>query len=100
MERQKLGTFTKNPDELTVHILHRMPLVNPKNHGYKSPENHNIVFFHIDSVRQTSKTTIKNFASQIGLGNYELDSQSDEDGLTEIKDIKEIKIIRVCTLYN
>ena len=24
----------------------------------------NIVFFHIDSIRQTSKTTIKNFASR------------------------------------
>ena len=89
---KKLGTFTKNPDELTVHITSPNAISKPeKSMVISLLENHNIVFFHIDSVRQTSKTTIKNFASQIGLGNYELDSQSDEDGLTEIKDIKENK---------
>ena len=85
----KLGTFTKNLDELTVQITSPNAISKPeKSMVISLLENHNIVFFHIDRVKQTNKSTIKNFASQIGLRNYELDSQSDEDGLTEIKDIK------------
>lgn len=85
----KLGTFTKNLDELTVQITSPNAISKPeKSMVISLLENHNIVFFHIDRVKQTNKSTIKNFASQIGLSNYELDSQSDEDGLTEIKDIK------------
>ena len=85
----KLGTFTKNLDELTVQITSPNAISKPeKSMVISLLENHNIVFFHIDRVKQTDKSTIKNFASQIGLSNYELDSQSDEDGLTEIKDIK------------
>ena len=61
---KKLGTFTKNPDELTVHITSPNAISKPeKSMVISLLENHNIVFFHIDSVRQTSKTTIKNFAS-------------------------------------
>ena len=85
----KLQTFTKNLDELTVQITSPNAISKPeKSMVISLLENHNIVFFHIDKVKQTNKSTIKNFASQIGLSNYELDSQSDEDGLTEIKDIK------------
>ena len=85
----KLATFTKNLDELTVQITSPNAISKPeKSMVISLLENHNIVFFHIDRVKQTDKSTIKNFASQIGLSNYELDSQSDEDGLTEIKDIK------------
>ena len=85
----KLAAFTKNLDELTVQITSPNAISKPeKSMVISLLENHNIVFFHIDRVKQTDKSTIKNFASQIGLSNYELDSQSDEDGLTEIKDIK------------
>ena len=85
----KLATFTKNLDELTVQITSPNAISKPeKSMVISLLENHNIVFFHIDRVKQTDKSTIKNFASQIGLSNYELDSQSDKDGLTEIKDIK------------
>ena len=85
----KLETFTKNLDELTVQITSPNAISKPeKSMVISLLDNHNIVFFHIDRVKQTNKSTIKNFASQIGLSNYELDSQSDEDGLTEIKDIK------------
>ena len=85
----KLETFTKNLDELTVQITSPNAISKPeKSMVISLLENHNIVFFHIDRVKQINKSTIKNFASQIGLSNYELDSQSDEDGLTEIKDIK------------
>ena len=85
----KLATFTKNLDELTVQITSPNAISKPeKSMVISLLENHNIVFFHIDRIKQTNKSTIKNFASQIGLSNYELDSQSDEDGLTEIKDIK------------
>ena len=85
----KLQTFTKNLDELTVQITSPNAISKPeKSMVISLLENHNIVFFHIDRVKQINKSTIKNFASQIGLSNYELDSQSDEDGLTEIKDIK------------
>ena len=85
----KLATFTKNLDELTVQITSPNAISKPeKSMVISLLENHNIVFFHIDRVKQINKSTIKNFASQIGLSNYELDSQSDEDGLTEIKDIK------------
>ena len=85
----KLAAFTKNLDELTVQITSPNAISKPeKSMVISLLENHNIVFFHIDRVKQTNKSTIKNFASQIGLSNYELDSQSDEDGLTEIKDIK------------
>lgn len=85
----KLAAFTKNLDELTVQITSPNAISKPeKSMVISLLENHNIVFFHIDRIKQTNKSTIKNFASQIGLSNYELDSQSDEDGLTEIKDIK------------
>ena len=85
----KLETFTKNLDELTVQITSPNAISKPeKSMVISLLDNHNIVFFHIDRVKQTNKSTIKNFASQIGLSNYELDSQSDKDGLTEIKDIK------------
>ena len=52
---------------------------------YKIINQHNIVFFQIDKKVNDLKASIKSFGDQLGLGNYEVDSKSDEDGLTEIK---------------
>ena len=48
----------------------------------------NLAFFYIDNISYKDKSSIKRFAFQIGLGDYELDSRSDDDGLTEIKEHK------------
>ena len=89
-KEKKLESFTKNLDDLTVQI--NSPNAISKHEKFRVINlltNHNIVFFHIDKIVNTDKLSIKNFADQIGLGNYELDSQSDNDGLTEIKDIQD-----------
>tara|TARA_B100001564_G_scaffold351542_1_gene357556 strand:+ start:79 stop:927 length:849 start_codon:yes stop_codon:yes gene_type:complete len=89
-KEKKLESFTKNLDDLTVQI--NSPNAISKHEKFRVINlltNHNIVFFHIDKIVNTDKLSIKNFADQIGLGNYELDSQSDNDGLTEIKDTQD-----------
>ena len=98
---RKLGLFTKNPDDLTVHITSPNEVSkHEKSRVISVLTNNNVVFFHIDNVRFTDKLSIKNMARQIGLGDYELDSQSDEDGLTEIKDTKNSKNISEYVPYS
>jgi len=86
---KKLESFTTDLEELTVQISSPNEVSkHEKSRVISMLRNNNLVFFHIDNVRFTDKLSIKNMAHQIGLGNYELDSQSDKDGLTEIRDME------------
>ena len=82
---KKLESFTSNFDHLTVHISNPNSVSKPeKNKVFSLLDSNNMAFFNIDNINHRNKLSIKKFASQIGLGDYELDSQSDDDGLTEI----------------
>ena len=82
---KKLESFTSNFDHLTVHISNPNSVSKPeKNKVFSLLDSNNMAFFNIDNINYRNKLSIKKFASQIGLGDYELDSQSDDDGLTEI----------------
>ena len=89
-EDKKLASFTKNIDELTVQIANPNELSKPEKYKVLSLLDHNnLAFFQTDNNKHGNKSSIKNLAYQIGLGNYESDSKSDEDGLTEIKNHKQ-----------
>ena len=82
---QKLESFTNNLDDLSVEIRNPLSITkSEKNEIRQKLTIHNLVFFSIP-VDNDDKLAIKSFASQIGLGKYEYDSNSDADGLTEIR---------------
>ena len=86
---KKLESFTRNIDDLTVHISNPNSVSKPeKNKVISLLRSNNLAFFNIDNISYKDKSSIKRFAFQIGLGDYELDSRSDDDGLTEIKEHK------------
>lgn len=83
---KKLERFSNKIDDLIVEINNPSSLTKPeKTYMSKIINQHNIVFFQIDKEAMDLKAAIKIMGSQIGLGNYEIDSKSDDDGLTEIK---------------
>jgi alpha-ketoglutarate-dependent taurine dioxygenase len=82
---KKLESFTSNLDHLTVHISNPNSVSKPeKNKVISLIDSNSMAFFNIDNINYRDKLSIKKFAFQIGLSDYELDSQSDDDGLTEI----------------
>ena len=84
---KKLGSFTDNIDELTVQIVNPNNISKPeKSRVISLLSQNNLVFFKIDDTKYKDKSSIKNLALQVGLGDYEFDSKSDLDGLTEISD--------------
>ena len=84
-EDKKLESFTNNTDELTVQIANPNKISKPeKSMVISSLCQNNLVFFKIDNSKYRDQSSIKNLALQVGLGNYEFDSKSDLDGLTEI----------------
>ena len=86
---KKLESFTRNIDDLTVHISNPNSVSKPeKNKVISLLRSNNLAFFNIDNISYKDKSSIKRFAFQIGLGDYEFDSRSDDDGLTEIKEHK------------
>ena len=83
---KKLQGFSNKLDDLIVEIDNPNAISkSEKNIMLKTINQHNIVFFQINKGTLNLKSSIKALASQIGLGNYEIDSKSDNDGLTEIK---------------
>ena len=83
---KKLERFSNKIDDLIVEINNPSSLTKPeKTYMSNIINQHNIVFFQIDKEATDLKAAIKIMRSQIGLGNYEIDSKSDDDGLTEIK---------------
>ena len=83
---KKLQGFSKKLDDLIVEINNPNSVSkSEKNIILKTIKQHNIVFFQINKGTINLKSSIKTLASQVGLGNYEVDSKSDNDGLTEIK---------------
>ena len=86
---KKLESFTRNVDHLTVNISNPNSVSKPeKNKVISLLRSNNLAFFNIDNISYKDKSSIKRFAFQIGLGDYEFDSRSDDDGLTEIKEHK------------
>ena len=86
---KKLESFTRNIDHLTVNITNPNSVSKPeKNKVISLLRSNNLAFFNVDNISYKDKSSIKRFAFQIGLGDYELDSRSDDDGLTEIKEHK------------
>ena len=84
-EDKKLESFTNNTDELTVQIANPNKISKPeKSMVISSLCQNNLVFFKIDNSKYRDQSSIKNLALHVGLGNYEFDSKSDLDGLTEI----------------
>ena len=84
---KKLGSFTDNIDELTVQIVNPNNISKPeKSRVISLLSQNNLVFFKIDDTKYKDKSSIKNLALQVGLGDYEFDSKSDLDGLTEISE--------------
>ena len=82
---KKLESFTSNLDHLTVHISNPNSVSKPeKNKVISLIDSNSMAFFNIDNINYRDKLSIKKFAFQIGLSDYELDSQSDDDGLAEI----------------
>ena len=83
---KKLQGFSNKLDDLIVEINNPNSVSkSEKNIILKTIKQHNIVFFQINKGTINLKSSIKTLASQVGLGNYEVDSKSDNDGLTEIK---------------
>ena len=83
---KKLQGFSNKLDDLIVEINNPNSLSkSERNMMSKIINQHNIVFFQINKGIIDLKSSIKVLASQLGLGNYEIDSKSDSDGLTEIK---------------
>ena len=86
---KKLESFTRNIDHLTVQVSNPNSVSKPeKNKVISLLRSNNLAFFNIDNISYKDKSSIKRFAFQIGLGDYEFDSRSDDDGLTEIKEHK------------
>ena len=86
---KKLESFTRNIDHLTVQVSNPNSISKPeKNNVISLLRSNNLAFFNIDNISYKDKSSIKRFAFQIGLGDYEFDSRSDDDGLTEIKEHK------------
>ena len=86
---KKLESFTRNIDHLTVQVSNPNSISKPeKNKVISLLRSNNLAFFNIDNISYKDKSSIKRFAFQIGLGDYEFDSRSDDDGLTEIKEHK------------
>ena len=86
-EDKKLESFTQNISDLTVEIRNPNIVSKPeKSMVISILEQHNLVFFHINNNKYADKSCIKKLAHDLGLGDYEYDSKSDVDGLTEIKD--------------
>ena len=84
---KKLESFTSNLDHLTVHVSNPNSVSKPeKNKVISLIDSNSMAFFNIDNINYRDKLSIKKFALQIGLSDYELDSRSDDDGLTEIKE--------------
>jgi alpha-ketoglutarate-dependent taurine dioxygenase len=83
---KKLQGFSNKLDDLIVEIDNPNSLSkSEKAMMHRIINQHNIVFFQINKGVDDVKSSIKMLASQVGLGNYEIDSKSDSDGLTEIK---------------
>ncbi len=83
---KKLSSFTGKIDDLMVEINNPEKLSKAeKDKMFQLLGTNNIVFFNINNIPKDMIGPIKKFASSLGLGDYDLDSKSDIDGLTEIK---------------
>jgi len=82
----KLGSYTNNIDNLMIEIKNPLKLSkSEKEKCFKVLESQNMVFFNIEKPQKNIGFSLKELACQFGMGDYELDSQSDEVGLTKIQ---------------
>ena len=83
---EKLEGFTNKIDNLLVEIRDPLNISITERKQIKQIINsNNMVFFSVNKPINDMKEKIKAYASLLGMGDYELDSKSDKDGLTEIK---------------
>ena len=83
---KKLAGFTNKIDNLLVEINNPLNISSAeKNQIIQIINANNMVFFSVNKQAPNMKEQIKSYASMLGMGDYELDSKSDIDGLTEIK---------------
>ena len=82
----KLEGFTDKIDDLLVEINNPLSISTAeKSQIDQIIKSKNVVFFDVNKPIPDKKKQIKTYASIFGMGDYELDSKSDTDGLTEIK---------------
>ena len=82
----KLEGFTDKMDDLLVEINNPLSISTAeKSRINQIIKSKNVVFFDVNKPIPDKKKQIKAYASIFGMGDYELDSKSDTDGLTEIK---------------
>lgn len=83
---EKLEGFTNKIDDLLVEINDPLNIsISEKNQINQIIQSKNVVFFSVNKPVLGTKKQIKSYASIFGMGDYEFDSKSDMDGLTEIK---------------
>ena len=82
----KLGSYTNNINNLMVEIRNPLKLSkSEKDKCFKILKSQNMVFFNIGKPQKNIGFSLQELARQFGMGNYELDSQSNETGLTKIQ---------------
>ena len=82
----KLGSYTNNINNLMVEIRNPLKLSkSEKDKCFKILKSQNMVFFNIGKPQKNIGFSLQELARQFGMGDYELDSQSNETGLTKIQ---------------
>ena len=90
---EKLESFTPKIDDLMVEIMNPLNLTKPEKSRIKTLiNNYNMAFYNISGKSKDIRKSLLSLSQEIGLGDYELDSKSDENGLTPIKASSKEKI--------
>ena len=90
---EKLESFTPKIDDLMVEIMNPLSLTKSEKSRIKTLiKNYNMAFYNISGKSRDIRKSLLFLSQEIGLGDYELDSKSDENGLTPIKVSSEEKI--------
>ena len=83
---EKLESFTPKIDDLMVEITNPLNLTKSEKTQIKTLiKNYNMAFYSISRKSRDTEKSLLSLSQEIGLGDYELDSKSDENGLTPIK---------------
>ena len=90
---EKLESFTPKIDDLMVEITNPLNLTKSEKSRIKTLiKNYNMAFYNISRKFRDTGKSLLSLSQEIGLGDYELDSKSDENGLTPIKASSKEKI--------
>jgi len=90
---EKLESFTPKIDDLMVEITNPLNLTKSEKSRIKTLiKNYNMAFYNISRKFRDTGKSLLSLSQEIGLGDYELDSKSYENGLTPIKASSKEKI--------